>query len=102
MSMSDPADMVGVVEDYHATAEGLVRTSEQELPGTYWEGLQWAREQDAKNRCPELWRVASVPAIFVEAWMRDGFNIWEETAEAVVKRLRENDLSEFCTTRKSV
>jgi len=47
-------------------------------------------------------RVASIPTVVVEKWMREGFNIWEVTGQEIVKRLKEQNLDGFMATDKRV
>jgi len=47
-------------------------------------------------------RVASIPTVVAEQWLREGFNIYEETGAAIVKRLQEQDLTAFMTTDKRI
>ena len=49
-------------------------------------------------------RVASIPTIVVEKWMREGFNIMtgEHSAAEIVARLKNENLEAFLTTEKSV
>ena len=49
-------------------------------------------------------RVASIPTVVVEKWMREGFNIMsgEHSASEIVKRLKNENLEAFLTTEKSV
>ena len=47
-------------------------------------------------------RVASIPVIVVEQWMREGFNIYEATPQEIVKRLKDQNLEGFMATEKSI
>ena len=49
-------------------------------------------------------RVASIPVVVVEKWMREGFNIWDKNVKAseVVARLKSENLDAFLTTTKSI
>lgn len=99
--MPEP-QLLGVSEDFKAEDDKLVRVYGQEFPSHYWEGLQWARAEDARSKTGDLWRVGSIPAVFVEKWLRQGFNIWQEPAKAIVKKCREENLQDFLTTGKRV
>lgn len=56
----------------------------------------------ASNQQPmgEFHQFASIPCALVEHWMRQGFNIYNESAKAIVARLRSEDLSAFLTSDK--
>jgi hypothetical protein len=47
-------------------------------------------------------RVASIPTVVVEQWLREGFNIWEATGPEIVKRLRDQNLDGFMATEKRI
>jgi hypothetical protein len=49
-------------------------------------------------------KIASIPTVVVEQWMREGFNIYDEnvTAADIVLRLQREDLGAFLTTNKRV
>lgn len=94
--------LLGVNDEFRAEDGKLFHVAEQEFDASYLEGLKWAREQDAQRRCPELWRVASIPAIFVHKWLKEGFNIYEAPLHEIVRKLHREELSEFLTTDKRV
>jgi len=49
-------------------------------------------------------RVASIPTVVVEKWMREGFNIWDKNVKAseIVSRLKAEHLDGFLTTTKRI
>ena len=47
-------------------------------------------------------RVASVPVAVHEQWLREGFDMFKESARDIVKRLQDQDLQAFITTKKQV
>ena len=49
-----------------------------------------------------MMRVASIPTGVIEQWTREGFNIYEESGKAIIKRLREQSLDAFITTDKRI
>lgn len=89
--------------DQHAP-DGHVLKQTQIFPDSYWDGLQWAREQQSKHsRCREFHRVASIPTIFIELWMRrDGFDALRAPLKEVIKKLHQEHLTDFITTEKRV
>ena len=58
----------------------------------------------ASNQQPmgEFHQFASIPCGLVEHWMRQGFNIYNESAKDIVARLRSEDLTAFLTSDKSL
>lgn len=94
--------LVGAHDEFRAEDGKLFRVTEQDFPDSYWDGLKWAREQDSKQRCGELWRVASIPAIFVTKWLDQGFNIYQAPLKDIIKKLHQEGLTDFLTTEKRV
>ena len=49
-------------------------------------------------------RIASIPTVVVEKWMREGFNIWDKNVKAseIVARLNKENLQAFLTTTKRI
>ena len=47
-------------------------------------------------------RVATIPAIFVEKWLREGFNVYREPLKEIVKKLHREGLTDFLATERSV
>jgi hypothetical protein len=100
----DATEFVGVRETWHrdSSDDRLVRAYEQDLPLEYWRAMDWAREQDRRQKTGDTWRVASIPAVFVEKALRDGLNIYEAPLKEIVGYLHRNDLTDFLTTEKSI
>lgn len=92
-----------IVED-SAIPGGLAFERTQVFPDSYWDGLQWARSQQTRaTRCKDFHKVADIPAVFVELWLRrDGFNVWREPLKEIVKKLHREHLTDFITTERRV
>jgi len=54
------------------------------------------------GRMGELHQFAQIPTVVVDQWMREGFNIFEESAPSIVKRLKEHSLGAFLTTTRNI
>ena len=101
MEMIGVAD-TNIVED-SGIPGGLAFERTQVFPDSYWDGLQWARGQQTKaSRCRDFHKVADIPAIFVEKWLREGFNVWREPLKEIIKKLHREELTDFITTEKRV
>ena len=50
----------------------------------------------------EFHQFASIPTAVVDKWMREGFDIYQESAKAIVARLRKEDLGAFITTERQI
>lgn len=84
--------------------EKLVIKKEQSIPQSFLDRLKTARDDSANNKMGDYHRVASIPTVVVEKWMREGFNIWDKnvTAKEIVARLKLEHLDGFLTTTKRI
>jgi hypothetical protein len=57
---------------------------------------------DSKQRAGEYHHFASIPVVVVEKWLKEGFDIYKESAKDIVKRLRQENLEAFLTSNKSL
>lgn len=102
--MTDKVNLVGVNTDYGEDADGVFRHHTQEIPTSFLDTLKEQRNESTKTREGDFMRVASIPTVIVEKWMREGFNIMdgEHSATEIVKRLKAENLDAFLTTEKQV
>ena len=86
------------------TDNALVVKKEQAIPQSFLDRLKESRDESANNRMGDYHRVASIPTVVVEKWMREGFNIWDKnvTAKEIVARLKLENLDAFLTTTKNI
>jgi hypothetical protein len=68
----------------------------QDIPDWYLKKLRDQADAQKSNR-KEMRRVASIPVAIVEAWAKEGFDINNESAQAIVARLQREDLGAFIT-----
>ena len=103
MSNSD-LNLIGVNTKYGADADGVFRKHTQDISQTFLDSLAEQRNESTKRREGDFMRVASIPTVVVEKWMREGFDIMNDqhTAAEIVKRLKAENLEAFLTTEKSV
>ena len=83
----------------------LVRKHTQEIPTWHLDKLKEQRNASSQQREGEFMRVASIPTVVVEKWMREGFDILSDkniTGADIVKRLKAENLDAFLTTDKSI
>lgn len=79
----------------------LFITNSQDITDDYMDGLKDERLNSA-NPAKDLHKVASVPVVVVEKWLREGFDIYRESARAILKRLRQENLGAFITSNKRI
>jgi hypothetical protein len=96
--------LVGVNTEFGANADGLYRKHTQDIPQHFLDDLKELRDQSSSRREGEFMRVASIPAVVVEKWLREGFNVLDPNVNGkeIVRRLKAENLDAFLTTEKSV
>ena len=83
----------------------VTRKHTQNISQQFLDDLKDARNESTKKAMGEFHRVASIPTVIVEKWMREGFNIMTDrniTGADIVKRLKAENLDAFLTTEKSI
>jgi hypothetical protein len=96
--------LVGVNAEFGENADGLYLKRSQEIPQQLLDSLKEQRNDSTSRREGEFMRVASIPAVVVEKWMREGFNILDPNVNGkeIVRRLKAENLDAFLTTDKSI
>lgn len=86
------------------TDAALVVKKEQQIPQSFLDRLKTSRDESSNRRMGDYERLASIPTVVVEKWMREGFNIYDKniSAKDIVARLRLENLGAFLTTNKSI
>ena len=97
-------NLIGINTLYDEDADGVFRKHTQNISQSFLDNLAEQRKASAGRKEGEFMRVASIPTVVVEKWMREGFNIMsgEHSAAEIVKRLKQENLEAFLTTEKSV
>jgi hypothetical protein len=92
-----------IINDVHAVRvdgpnepDKFVFKKFQDIPDWYIQRLRNQAEAQ-KGRRKEMRRVASIPVAIVEAWAKEGFDINKESAQAIVARLKRENLDAFIT-----
>ena len=102
--MTKKVDLVGIDTQYDCDVGGVFRKHTQAIRDDFLTSVKEQRNASKDQREGDFMRVASIPTIVVEKWMREGFNIMsgEHSAAEIVKRLKQENLHAFLTTEKSV
>jgi hypothetical protein len=82
--------------------KGLIITRQQEIPEEYLRELRDAKDAQDARFAPDMLRVASIPVVVVEKWLRQGFDIYRATLPEIMAMLRKEELDAFVTTRRRV
>ena len=97
-------DLIGIDTTFDCNADGVYAKHTQKISDDFLKSLKYQRDNSKNQTEGEYMRVASIPTVVVEKWMREGFNIMsgEHSAAEIVKRLKNENLEAFLTTEKSV
>lgn len=74
----------------------------QEIPEDFLRSLRELKDTSARDVAGEFHQVASIPVALVETWMHQGFDVYRESAKAIISRLRAHNLEAFITTQKAI
>lgn len=83
-------------------ADGLFVGHTQEIPEDFLARLQSEKNETQGRRAGTFLRVASIPTVIVEKWLREGFDVSKEPVRESLKRLRNEHLDDFITTTKKI
>lgn len=91
-------------EDYTDSVLGtqLVIKNEHYIPDDFVSSLKREKIDTLHTPEGEFMKVCSIPTGVVEKWKTEGFDIYHETAKAIIARLNKEHLDAFITTRKSI
>ena len=100
-----PTPLIGVDTTFHDNADGVFRKHNQHIPDSFMQDLSDMRHNSATQREDEFMKVASIPTVIVEKWLREGFDIMGDrniTPADVVRKLKAEGLDDFLATGKRV
>lgn len=97
--------LIGIDTSFHDNADGVYRKHQQHIPSSFLTNLSDMRHNSTQTREGEFMKVASIPTVVVEKWMREGFDILGDRnikPADIVKKLKAEGLEDFLTTNKRV
>ena len=102
--MNKKTELNGVRQRFDMDSSGLFLENTQHISDDFLRNIQEQRNASTGRREGDYMRVASIPVVIVEKWMKEGFDIMsgEHSAAEIVKRLKAENLEAFLTTEKSV
>lgn len=84
-----------------ADADNLLVRKEQEITDEFLANLRDQRLESANARMGENVRIATIPVIVIEKWLREGFDVNKASAREVIRKLKADGLEGFLATTKS-
>jgi len=102
--MQDKTKLFDIDTNYDQDSDGVFRKHTQHISQEFLDGLKEQRNASLDQREGEFMRVASIPVVVVEKWMREGFDLFsgQHSAHEIVRKLKEENLEAFLTTDKRV
>jgi hypothetical protein len=83
-----------------ANADGLYTKHHQDIDGGFLDRLRDKRNASAHSPIGDYMHVASVPAVFIHKWLKEGFNAYQAPVKDVVAKLRADGLEQFLASDK--
>lgn len=104
MTQNKDIKLDSVINEFEYNADGLVLKKSQDIPQTLLDSIKEQRNSSKEQKEGEFMKVASIPAVIAEKWMREGFNILDPNVNGkeILKRLRAENLDAFIATEKSI
>jgi hypothetical protein len=87
---------------FDENSEGLVIEKFQEIPQAFRDSLKAEKDNSMSVREGEYMRVASIPEVVIDKWLRENFDFWNASAAEIVAKLKAENLDDFITTKKQV
>lgn len=82
--------------------EGLIIQTFQQIPQEFTDALKAERYENSQSRVKgEYHRVASIPVVVIDKWMREGFDFYQASAKQIITRLKLENLDDFITSDKA-
>ena len=105
MTNHDP-NLLGINTDFIDGNFGqVIRKQTQEIPQWHLDKLKAERVAAAGRREGDFMKVASIPTVIIEKWMREGFDVMGDkniTGKQIVARLKAENLDAFLVTDKQL
>lgn len=97
-----PTGLIDSATDFIMDGGDLTRKHSQNISKAFLDDLKDARNESTSKPAGEFHRIASIPTVIAEKWLREGFNLWEADGREIVKRLKNEDLGLLLATDKRI
>ena len=88
--------------DFVSDHGDLFQKHTQHISQSFLDDLKDARNDSTSKPMGEFHRIASIPTVVAEKWLREGFDLWEATGEQIVRKLQTEDMGAFMATEKRI
>ena len=86
--------------NFNETADNLIIEKSQHIPEWWVDQLKADRIESSQRPAGEMHRAASIPAIVVEKWLAEGFDVFKEPVSKSIAKLKAEGLDYFITSDK--
>ena len=85
-------------------SDGLFVKKNQNIPDEFLRSNYAQRVASSNATMGNYHRVASIPVIVADKWMKEGFNIYDGSVppQEIIKKLKSENLEGFLTSNKSM
>lgn len=92
--------LLGVETEYLQEGDRVTFKNTQEITPAFMDDLRDSRNASSETREKDFQRVASIPVVVHEQWLREGFDLYKASVKEITKRLRDQSLDYFMATDK--
>ena len=92
--------LLGVETEYLQEGNNVTFKNTQEITTAFLDDLKDSRNASSETREKDFQRVASIPVVVHEQWLREGFDLYKASVKEITKRLRDQSLDYFMATDK--
>ena len=92
--------MHDVKETYADEDDRFIIQWVQEISDEFLAENRRIRDEQARKPVRDLHKVASIPVIFVHKWLKEGFNVFEESNASIIAKCRREGMDDFITTTR--
>ena len=82
--------------------DDLYMEHSMDITDDFMDRVKDTRFEMGKTREGEYMEVCEVPAMVVEKWLKEGFDVMKEPAKAIIRRLSAENLGNFISTSKMI
>ena len=92
--------LLGVETEYLQEGDRVTFKNTQNITTAFLDDLKDSRNASSETREKDFQRVASIPVVVHEQWLREGFDLYKASVKEITKRLRDQSLDYFMATDK--
>jgi len=92
--------LLGVETEYLQEGDRVTFKNTQNITTAFLDDLRDSRNASTETREKDFQRVASIPVVVHEQWLREGFDLYKASVKEITKRLRDQSLDYFMATDK--